>query len=233
MRLTRLVVLLLAASSCRTAFALKKYSATSVVRRQLEGHTVAVLPFVDQRTESVGPSPVLPDPPGFSLTKLTPEELEQWEAECDRLDATVRRTELAKVGQRFDRGSKSTFEVYSTTRPAPWLTDVAITELRAQGVALVRPADAEVVLSAVVRHAWLRVSDNMHADLVLDVTFTRRGEPPRLVRFHTRGVRDIEVAAVHLELLHVFMAAEQKLGQALVDELVYELERPVTAQTGL
>ncbi len=223
MRFVFVAVSLLVGAGCRTGFALKTYAATSVVREGIRGRTVAVVPFVDERQEAWASSQPLADPVGFMLTPLTPEELERWEADCDRLDAAVPAERQSKVGQRYNAYRQPTFEIYSTTGPAPWLTEATELELKAQGAELVEPANADVVIEGVVRHAFLQVHAVMWVNLVLDVTYSVRGLPPRTVRIHTRDQRNIELAATHLELLQVFMAAEQKLEQALVDELSVQL----------
>jgi len=110
--------------------------------------------------------------------------------------------------------------------PAEWLTDSTRLELAAQGATAAESAEsADVVVQAVVRHAWLDLYMATWVHLVIDLTTTVRGQPPKSVRLH---VADAKVAwsGGDTESYEIFCSTEQKLQRYILDEIARGASQP-------
>ncbi len=224
--MTRLFLFIAVASAgCEHPLLLKKYQATSPKRASLSGATVHVVPFVDAREAEWDEKKSEPrrDPKGFAYCELTPQQHDAWELERDKLEKTVPRTRWISVGQMRNAFGMPVREFFSVNAPAEWLTEAARLELTAQGARLVDTADADLVVQATLRHASLELFMAEWAHLVLDVTTTVRGQPPKTVRLHTSDGR-LAWSGNEVEAFEIYSATEQKLSWHLMELLAKEVQ---------
>ena len=226
MRLWLSVALL--AAGCSHPLMLKKYSATTPKRTGIEGRTVFVAPFADRREEDWDDkkSVALPEPKGFEYREPTSEQMDAWEAERDKLEQSRPLAQWYRVGHMRNAFGAPIKEVFSVTPPADWLTDAARIELTAQGATMgVEGPDADLVVQAVLRYAWLDLYMATWVHLVLDVTTTVRGQPPETVRIHASEGK-LAWSGSETESFGIYTATEQKLSRYLVDHVARELGSP-------
>lgn len=217
--------LAMATAACEHPLLLKKYQATSPKRAALASITVRVVPFADARELDWDDQKSQPrlDPKGFAYRPLTQKEQAAWELERDTLEETIPKTRWISVGQVRNAFGMPVREFFSVNAPADWLTEAARLELAAQGAHLVDTADADVVVQATLRYASLELLMAEWAHLVLDVTTTVRGQPPKTVRLHTSDGR-LAWSGNEVEAFEVFSATEQKLSWHLIEVLAKEVQ---------
>ncbi len=218
----------LAVAGCSHPLLLKKYAATAPKRPGIEGRTVYVAPFGDQRVDewSDDKSVPLPEPRGFQRVELTSEQRDAWEKERDALEEKVPQAQWHRVGHKRNAFGIPIKDVHSVNPPAEWLQQAAKLSLEAQGAKLVAaPGDADLVIEAVVRHVWLDLYLATWVHLVVDVTTTVRGFPPKTVRLHASEGMTAWTGGTE-ESYEIFSATEQRLERYLVDFVGRELGSP-------
>jgi hypothetical protein len=213
------VLLLALCSGCTHPLLLKKYAATGRKVPALSGKSVFVAPFTDERRVEWNKSQPLPDPPRWEAKELTSAQLDQWEAERRKLEDQVPQSSQFHVGQKRNGFGAPIKDLYSVTSPEQWLADSTRMELVAQGATLAQtPEAADIVVQGIVRHVWLDLYLVTWVHLVLDLTVTVRGQPPRPTRLH---VSDGKMAwsGGDSESFELFTSAEQKLQWYVLQEL--------------
>jgi len=225
----------LACAACSHPLLLKKYAATSPKRPNIAGRAVFVAPFADQRVDewSDDKSVPLAEPKGFERRELTSEQLEQWEQERRALEEKVPESMWHRVGHKRNGFGMPIKEVRSLNGPAEWLTQAAKLSLEAQGAKLVTmEGDADLKVEAVLRHAWLDLYLATWVHLVVDVTTTLRGYPPKTVRLHASEGMTAWTGG-DVESYEIFSATEQRLERYLVDLVARELSSPAAGSPPL
>ena len=219
-----LLVFALAASGCSHPLLLKKYAATSPARQVISGRTLHLAAFEDRREADWDDqkSKALPEPKDFAVKPLSAEQLEAWEQERDALETSVPEMRWTKVGHKRNGFGMPIKDVRALNSPAEWLTEAARLELKAQGAALVERPDADLVVEAVLRYAFLDLYLATWVHLVLDVTTTLRGQPPKTVRIHASEGMTAWTGG-DTESFEIFTATEQRLSRYLVDHVANQL----------
>ncbi|MBK7860329.1 MAG: hypothetical protein IPJ65_17305 [Archangiaceae bacterium] len=215
----RPLLLLIALASCSHPLLLKKYAATSPAVPQLDGRTVYLQPFTDARVEEWSQTQPLPDPPRYTFAEPSAEQLDQWERERRALGDGLPVSRLYSVGVVRNGFGMPLNEVFSVSSPVQWLSDATRLELLAQRAVLVdSPEGADVVVAGAVKYVRFEQYLASWVHVVLDVTVTARGAPPKATRLH--------VAESHLawsgsatEIYETFCATEQKLQRYLLTEV--------------
>ncbi|MBL8953265.1 MAG: hypothetical protein JNK82_20975 [Myxococcaceae bacterium] len=229
---TALVAAALAVAGCTHPVLLKKYVATAPKQAGIEGRALYVAPFTDRRVDewSDDKSVPLPEPKGFARRELTGEQADAWEDERDALEVSLPKEQWHRVGTKRNGFGMPIQDVHSVTPPADWLTQAARLSLEAQGAKLSgSPGDADLVVEAVLRHAWLDLYVATWVHLVLDVTTTPRGGQPKTVRIHASEGMTAWTGDSR-ESYEIFSATEQRLERYLVEHVAKQLAaQPVTS----
>jgi hypothetical protein len=214
-----LMLLLALTSGCAAPLLLKKYAATSPKVPTLKGRSVYVMPFRDERQNEWNESEPLPDPPRWAPVEVSSEQFDRWDLERRKRGEGLPISSQYQVGHKRNAFGMPIAEVFSSSSPAEWLTDATRLELAAQGaIAALSPEAADVVVQGVVRHVWLDLYMLTWVHVVVDLTTTAPGHPPKSVRLHVADSR-MAWSGGDSESYEVFCAAEQKLQWYLLNEV--------------
>lgn len=214
-----LFLLLALTSGCAAPLLLKKYAATSPQVPALKGRSVFVMPFRDERKFEWTESEPMPDPPRWAPVELSSEHFDLWDVERRKRGEGLPISSQYQVGHKRNAFGMPIAEVFSSSSPAEWLTEATRLELAAQGATVpASPEAADVVVHGVVRHVWLDLYMLTWVHVVLDLTTTAPGHPPKSVRLHVADSR-LAWSGSDAESYEVFCAAEQKLQWYLLDEI--------------
>lgn len=219
MRIAAPLMLLALTSGCAHPLLLKKYAATTPPVAGLKGQSVYVAPFADERKNEWSESEPLPDPPRWAVRELTSDQLDRWDEERKKLGEGRPISQQFQVGQKRNGFGMPIAEVFSVNSPAQWLTEATRLELVGQGATVAESADAAyIVVQGVVRHVWLDLFMMTWVHVVLDLTTTVRGQPPKTVRLHVADAR-LAWSGSDAESFEMFSSTEQKLQWHLLAEV--------------
>jgi hypothetical protein len=214
-----LVIAAALCAGCSHPLLLKKYAATSPPVPALKGRVIFVAPFEDRRRQEWTSSEPLPDPAHWEYREPTSQQLDQWDSERRKLGDDLPLAQQYRVGQKRNGFGVPIKDVFSVNSPAQWLTDSTRLELAAQGAAAADSADsADVVVQGVVRYAFLDLYMATWVHIVLDLTTTVRGQPPKSVQLHVADAR-LAWTGGDTESYEIFCSTEQKLQRYVLDEI--------------
>jgi hypothetical protein len=223
-----LAALLILSAGCSHPLLLKKYRATVGPRPPLKGLSVFVQPYADDLHRDWPDERLLPDPPNWNYREPTSKMMDQWDTERRKLGDGLPLEKLYSVGVKRNGFGIPIKEVFSVNSPGQWLSEATRLELAQQGALAAESAEAaDVVVTGVVRYAWVDLYMATWVHLVLDLTTTARGRPPKSVRLHVSDSR-VAWTAGDEESYEIFCSTEQKLAPYVLDAIAREAAQTQT-----